>query len=371
MLSGHWQKLRRAGLYALGSLFAVILAFAITAVFLLLVGRDPVAVYTGIYQGAFGDSFSLSETLVAATPIMLCGLGVAIAQWLGMMNVGVEGQLYLGAIGATYVALHCPFSQSWQMLPLMLVAAAVCGAFWSFIPGLLKVTIGVSEVISTLLMNYVALLLVEFLIHGPWEDPNNVSWPQTAAFPACAELPHLFGTRVHLGIVFAIIIALLFAFLLPTTKIGFISRVIGSNPDAAEYAHYKVKRYQLWAMIISGAVAALAGFSQVSAIEGRLRSGLSPGYGYTGFLACWLARHNPIAVIIVSLLIGGLLSGADSLQLSAKLPFATVNILQGMIFFCLLASEQFINRLANSHIVVKDLKIENKKDPPSTVRGEA
>ncbi len=345
MLSNYRERIRQTCLYVLGSLAAVAVAFAITAVFLLVVGRDPLAVYTGIFQGAFGDKFSFSETLVASTPIMLCALGVAIAQWLGLMNVGVEGQLYLGAIGASYVALNCHYSHNWQLLPLMLIAAAICGAVWSFIPGLLRVTIGVSEVIVTLLMNYVALLLVEFLIHGPWEDPNNVSWPQTAAFPAAAELPHFFDTRVHLGIIFGIGIALLFAFLLPITKIGFIARVIGSNPDAAQYAHYKVKRYQLWAMIISGAVAALAGFSQVSAIEGRLRSGLSPGYGYTGFLACWLARHNPIAVIIVSVLIGGLLSGADSLQLSAKLPFATVNILQGMIFFCLLAFEQLVGRM--------------------------
>ena len=371
MLLSYWQKFRRAGLYVLGSVFAVVLAFAITAIFLLVVGRDPLTVYAGIYQGAFGDKFSFSETLVAATPIMLCGLGVAIAQWLGMMNVGVEGQLYLGAIGATYVALHCPFTQNWQLLPVMLIAAAICGALWSLIPALLRVYIGVSEVITTLLLNYVALLLVEFLIHGPWEDPNNVSWPQTAAFPAAAELPHFFDTRVHLGIVFGIAIALFFAFLLPTTKIGFISRVIGSNPDAAEYAHYKVKRYQIWAMIISGAVAALAGFSQVSAIEGRLRSGLSPGYGYTGFLACWLARHNPIAIVVVSILIGGLLSGADSLQLSAKLPFATVNILQGMIFFCLLASEQFVTKLVNKDVAQDYLKSEKIKDSPAELRGEA
>jgi general nucleoside transport system permease protein len=365
MLSTYHERIRQACLYILGSLIAILVAFAITAVFLLLVGRDPLAVYSGIYQGAFGDQFSFSETLVASTPIMLCALAVAIAQWLGLMNVGAEGQLYLGAIGASFVALNCHCSENWQLLPLMLLGAAICGAVWSFIPAVLRVTIGVSEVIVTLLMNYIALLLVEFLIHGPWQDPNNVSWPQTAAFPAAAELPHFFATRVHLGIIFGIGIALLLAALLPMTKIGFISRVIGSNPDAAQYAHYKVKHYQIWAMIISGAVAALAGFSQVSAIEGRLRSGLSPGYGYTGFLACWLARHNPIAVIIVSVLIGGLLSGADSLQLTAKLPFATVNILQGMIFFSLLACEQYIGRL-----VKKSPALTSASDIGPVARGE-
>jgi simple sugar transport system permease protein len=299
-------------------------------------------------SGAFGDSFSISETLVTATPIMLCALGVAVAGWLGLMNVGVEGQLYLGAIGATIIPLSMPNLPMWQMLILMFFSACIAGAFWSGVPAILRIWLGVSEVIVSLLMNYVAILLVEFLIHGPWLDPTSSSWPQTIAFPDSAQLPHLGIGRVHLGLLFGVGISLAFALLLPSTRAGFISRVIGQNPNAAEHAHYPLKRYQLIAMLLSGAIAAIAGFGQVSAIEGRLRSGLSPGYGYTGFLVCWLARHNPIAIIIVSILIGGLLSGADSLQLSAKLPFATVNILQGMIFFCLLASETFVQKISKS-----------------------
>lgn len=277
---------------------------------------------------------------------MLCALGVAVAGWVGLMNVGVEGQLYLGAVGATLVALNLPGAPAWQVLLLMGIAATVFGASWSGIAGILRVWLGVNEVIVTLLLNYVAILLVEFLIHGPWQDPTSTSWPQTAAFPATAELPHFPGVRVHLGICLAIGLSIIFAILLPLTRTGFIARVIGHSQDAAQYAQYAVGRYQIVAMLISGAIAALAGFGQVSAIEGRLRSGISPGYGYTGFLVCWLARHNPIAIVIVSILVGGLLSGADSLQLTAKLPFATVNILEGTIFFCLLALEQFIRKLA-------------------------
>jgi len=348
---GISEKARPALLYTAGSIGAVILALILTAFFLMAVGRDPISIYAGIWSGAFGDQFSISETLVAATPIMLCALGVAVAGWVGLMNVGVEGQLYLGAIGATLVALNMPNLSAWQMLPLMFVVAALFGASWSAVPAILRVWLGVSEVIVSLLMNYVAILLVEFLIHGPWQDPTSTSWPQTAAFPVTAELPHFPGVRVHLGICFGIVLSLFFAILLPLTRTGFIARVIGENQDAAEYSHYPVWRYQLIAMLLSGAIAALAGFGQVSAIEGRLRSGLSPGYGYTGFLVCWLARHNPIAIIVVSILVGGLLSGADSLQLTAKLPFATVNIVQGMIFFCLLASEQFIRKLARSRTV--------------------
>ena len=340
-----YGPLKRTGLYIGGTLLAVALAFAATGAFLALLGRDPVSTYAGIFTGAFGDSFSISETIVTATPIMLCALAVAIAGWLGLMNVGVEGQLYMGAIGATYVAINYGNIPAPQMLILMGAAACVAGALWSLIPAVLKVYLGVSEVIVSLLINYVAILLVEYLIHGPWQDPTNTSWPQTLSFPPAAELPHLFNTRVHLGIIFGVVLCLAFAVLLPLTKAGFISKAIGKNVDAAEYAHYKVAKYQIIAMLISGAVAALAGFGQVSAIEGRLRSGLSPGYGYTGLLVCWLARHNPIAIIIISILIAGLLSGADSLQLSAKLPFATVNILQGMIFFCVLGAEDFIRKL--------------------------
>lgn len=345
------ESARRALLYASGSVASVLLAFLLTSVFLLFVGRNPVEIYSGIISGAFGDQFSFSETLVAATPIMLCALGVAVPGWLGLMNVGVEGQLYLGAIGATFVALFFPHNMAaWAMLTLMGVSACAAGAAFSAIPGVLKVWLNVNEVIVSLLLNYVAILMVEFLIHGPWQDPSTSSWPQTAEFLSIAQLQHFGSTRVHPGFVLAIVLCLLFAVFLPITKMGYIARVIGHSERAARYAHYSVHRYQLIAMLIAGAVAGLAGFGQVSAIEGRLRSGLSPGYGYTGFLVCWLSRHDPIAIIIVSILVGGLLSGADSLQLSAKLPFATVNILEGAIFFCLLASEQFVRKLAGTRI---------------------
>jgi general nucleoside transport system permease protein len=340
------DRARRTIVYILSSAASVLLAFILTAAFLLAVGRDPLSVYAGIFMGAFGDAFSLSETLVAATPIMLCALAVAVAGWVGMMNIGVEGQLYMGAIGATLIPLSCPNLAAWEMLSLMFVSACAFGAVWAFIPAALRVWLGVSEVIVSLLLNYVASLSVDYLIHGPWMDPTSSSWPQTIAFPETAQLPHLPGGRVHLALALGLGFTLVFAVLLPITRVGFIARVIGQNPQAAEYAHYPVKRYVIGAMLLSGAIAAIAGFGQVSAIEGRLRSGLSPGYGYTGFLVCWLARHNPLAIIIVSILIGGLLSGADSVQLTSKLPFATVNILQGMIFFCLLASEKYVRKFS-------------------------
>ena len=338
---------QRAIVSIAGSLCSIAFGLMAVALFLMLAGRNPVSIYAGIFSSAFGDSFAISETLVAATPVMLCALAVAIAARVGLMNIGVEGQLLAGAIGSTFVALTMPAATpAWEMLLLMCIAGCLCGALWSAIPALLKVLLNVNETIVSLLLNYVAALVVEFLIHGPWQDPTTTSWPQTQAFPPSAELLHLPGCRVHLGLLIAVGIGVILMIVLHKTRAGFRASVIGNNLDAARYAHYPVSCYLIVAMLVSGAVAALAGFSQVSAIEGRLRSGLSPGYGYTGFLVCWLARHNPLAIIVTAVLLGGFLSGADNLQLSEKLPFATVNILQGAIFLFLLASERNIRRLA-------------------------
>ncbi len=342
----HLAGAQRAIISIAGSLCSISFGLLAVALFLVLAGRNPLSIYMGICSSAFGDSFAISETLVAATPVMLCALGVSIAARVGLMNIGVEGQLLVGAIGSTFVALTLPATTpAWQMLLLMCIAGCLTGAMWSAIPAVLKVRLNVNETIVSLLLNYVAALVVEFLIHGPWQDPNTTSWPQTQAFPPSAELLHLPGCRVHMGLALAVGIGIILMIVLHKTRVGFKASVIGNNASAAAYAHYPVKRYLLVAMLFSGAIAALAGFSQVSAIEGRLRSGLSPGYGYTGFLVCWLARYNPLAIIVTAVLLGGFLSGADSLQLSEKLPFATVNILQGAIFLFLLASERFIEKL--------------------------
>lgn len=327
---------------------AFVLALVVVGVLLLVQGRDPLSTYWRVLIGGFGDRFALSETLVAATPIMLCALSVAVAARVGLTTIGAEGQLYVGAIGATYVALAIPEASSWTLIPLMMCAACLCGGLWSGIPGLLRARFGVNETILTLLLNYVAVLLVQFLIHGPWKDPSSFSWPQSAALSSAAQLPRLGNTRIHLGLTFGLGFAFLFWVVLSRTRAGFVARVIGSNARAARYAHYPVARYLVAAMVISGAVAALAGMGQVSAIEGRLRSVLSPGYGYTGFLVAWLTRHNPVAIVFVSLLMGGLLAGADMLQLSEHLPAATLNVFQGLIFFFLLGSEQYIRRLSKT-----------------------
>ncbi len=338
------SKIYRDAVIFAGTAASILAGLAVVAVFLALVGRDPIATYGNILLSAFGDRFAISETLVAATPVMLCALAVAVAAWVGLLNIGVEGQLLMGAVGAAAVALSMPTAEPWQALPAMCAGACAAGAIWSGIPGWLRARLGVNETIVTLLMNYVAILIIEFLIHGPWQDPATTSWPQSASFCQAAQLPGLFATRLHAGFFVGVLLALVLALVMAKTKAGFCARVLGANPKAAQYAHIPIVKYLVVSMLVSGAIAAVAGFAQVSAIEGRLRSGLSPGYGYSGFLVCWLARHNPIAIVAISILMGGFISGADSLQLSEKLPFATVNILQAVIFLFLLASEMLVAR---------------------------
>jgi len=331
-----------------GSALAFLASLVVVGLLLLTQGRDPFRTYQGMFIGAFGSAYAVTETLVAATPIMLCALGVAVGAWVGLITIGAEGQLYMGALGATYAAMSMPHSPAWQVLPLMFCSACLLGALWSGIPGLLRARFGVNETILTLLLNYVAVLIVLYLIHGPWRDPLSFSWPQTAAFSPAAQLPRFGSTRLHLGLCFGVGIAGLLWMARSRTRWGFIAKVVGAGPRVAAYAHYPVARYLVGAMLLSGAIAAIAGMGQVSAIEGRLRAVLSPGYGYTGFLVAWLARHNPIGIVLVSVLMGGLLSGGDSLQLGERLPAATINIIQGLIFFFLLGSERYIKRFSQS-----------------------
>lgn len=342
------RMLRESVWQGFAPIAAVLVALVLMGGFLLAAGRNPFQTYMGIISGAFGSRFGIFETLVAATPIMLCALAVSLAAWVGLLSLGAEGQLYLGAIGATAVVLAIPQAPAWQLLPCMGLAAALAGGLWSVIPGALRARYEVNETIVSLLMNYIAVLLVEYLVHGPWQDSASYSWPQSPAFPVTAELPHWSASRLHLGFCFGPGLAVIFWLIRTRTRPGFVMRVLSSNQRAAQYAHYPVARYLIVTMLVSGAVAGLAGFGQVSGIEGRLRAAISPGYGYTGFLVAWLARHNPLAIVVVAILLGALLSGADSLQLREKLPFAAVNILQGCIFFCLLCADYFVDRSSTS-----------------------
>lgn len=326
------------------------LALLIGAVLLLIAGVDPIATYGAMLQGAFGtpeqwlqgDFYNLSETLVKAIPLMLCGLGVGIAFRMLFWNIGAEGQVAAGGIAAAGVALTWGSTLPAPLvLPAMIVAGFAAGALWGLIPALLKAYLRVNEIITTLMMNYIAILLVEYLYYGPWKDPKGWGFPGTAEFVEAAWLPRLPGTRVHLGLLLAVLAAAFIWLVLSRTKWGYEIRVIGENPRAARYAGISLVRNVVLVMILSGGLAGLAGMAEVSGIAHRLQTGLTVGYGYTAIIVAWLARLGPWRTLVVAFLFAALLVGGDQIQITMKLPASIALILQGAILFCMLGGEVF------------------------------
>ena len=314
------------------------LAFVVVGAFLVLFGKNPLLAYAEIFRGALGTSYGASEVIVRAIPLMLCAVATALPARMGLVNVGPEGQLHAGALAVTWGALTFGALPRPVFLPALVALGLLGGAIGAFVPALLRVKVGVNETISTLLLNYVIVLLVEHMVRGPWKDPMSFNWPYTPEFPDAARLSTYWGTRIHAGLWFALVAILLFYFTLRFTRWGYELRVIGDNPEAAGRAGIPIGRYTLLAMSIGGALAGLAGMAEICAIQGRLRPGISTGFGYTGFLVSWLALHHPLGIVVMAILLGVLSVGGDSIQISLGLPYATVNIITSLIFFIVLGS---------------------------------
>jgi ABC-type uncharacterized transport system permease subunit len=304
---------------------------------LLLAGKDPIQAYSDILSYSLGSGYGLSEVLVRMIPLLLTAVAVALPARMGLINVGGEGQLYMGALFATWGALTFPSLPAWLLLPLMIVLGFVGGGFWAAIPALLRVRGLVGETLSTLLLNYVAVLIVNFFLFGPWRDAKSAYFPQSPQFVDAAKLPHFGATRIHFGLVLALIAVVAFAFVISRTRWGLEMRAIGGNPAAALRNGIPIGRYIMLIMFISGGIAGLAGMGEASAIQGRLTQGISPGYGFIGFLIAWLAGANPWSVLVMSFFLAVISSGGDILQISQGLPFSVVNILMALILFVVLA----------------------------------
>ncbi len=312
------------------------LALAAFAVVLLVFRKNPLRAYRDIFAGTLTSAYGFSETLVKMIPLLLTAVAVAVPGSIWLINVGGEGQLHIGALFATWGALTFDGLPAWLLLPLMTALGFLGGGVWAAGSGLLRAKGWVSETISTLLMNYVAILLVNFFVFGPWRDPEGVNYPQTAQFADAALLPSFATTRVHLGLVFALAAVSLFAFVLSRTRWGLEMRAIGGNPEAARRSGIPVAKYMVWLMFIGGGVAGLAGMSEVSAIQGRLRTSLSPGYGYTGFLISWMAGGSPAGMVAAAFLLAVVTAGGDILQMTQAIPGSVVSILMAIILFVVL-----------------------------------
>lgn len=317
---------------------SVILAFLVGWVFLIVSGYDAGETYRRMLEGAVGTPYNLSETIVKAIPLALAGLAVSVAFRMKLWNIGAEGQLYMGAFAAGGVAMALGQWPAVILLPLMLAAAFISGALWGLIPGALKAYWQVNETITSLMLNYVAISWVSFLVFGPWKDPNSMGFPLAPRFSAQAYLPTLPDSRVHLGLLIAVAIAVLLFLIMQYTRWGYEVRVTGESQEAARYAGMNVMRNILLVMLVSGGIAGITGMVEVSGITHRLQQGISPGYGYTGIIVAWLARLNPFAILLVAFLFGALLVGGFGVQ-TYGIPYSIVLMLQGAVLFFLLAGE--------------------------------
>jgi simple sugar transport system permease protein len=318
-----------------------VLALLLFGVILLISGKDPIQSYKDIFTSTLGSGYGFSEVLVAMIPMLITALAVALPSRVGLINVGGEGQLYIGAAFATWGALTFKDQPAWILLPLMTLLGMVGGALWAFIPGYLKSIGLVNETITTLLMNSIAPKIIGFLIFGFWHSPMDTV--KTANFVSAARLPTFFNTRVHLGFVFALILLLLFWFVMKYTRWGLEMRAIGGNAQAARRNGIPLKGYLVTIMCIGGAMAGLAGMTMVSGYYGMLLLNFSIGLGFMGFLICWLAGGDPLGIFIMSFVVAVITTGGNLLQLTSDLPYAVVNILLAFTLFVVLARPTFFD----------------------------
>ncbi|HQV68629.1 MAG TPA: ABC transporter permease [Thermoflexales bacterium] len=323
---------------------AVVVALLLGMVVLALVGGDPIAAYKHIADASFGDIGVFSDTLVKATPLIFIGLGCAVAFRMKLWNIGAEGQLYIGALAASALVLSGVINASWSpvlAILAMIVASMIGGAIWGAIPGFLKAKLNVNEIITTLMMNYIAISLVNFFVFAVWSEkgfqmsavfPKNTWLPRLADF--AAQVPEFRGLTTHFGLVIALVAVVVVWFILYRSKWGYEIRLTGDNAKAASYAGINIVRNTVLVMMLSGALAGLAGMSEVTGVIHRLQGSLSPGYGYTGIIIAWLARLNPFGVVISSVLFGALILAGREIQ-----PAGVPKLIQGMILFMLIASD--------------------------------
>jgi simple sugar transport system permease protein len=318
---------------------ALLVAFAVGGLVVALAGRDPWLAFTALLDGSFGSLDSLSEVGVKACPLLLVGIAVAIAFRAGIWNIGGEGQLLAGAIAVAWLGGSARDLPGWCAVPLMLVAAACAGALWAAVAAFLKVRRHVSEVISTIMLNFVALGLVSYLVHGPLMESAG-AYPQTDAVGAAMRLPRFDPLlRVHAGLLVALLAAGLSSVLLFRTVFGYEMRAVGGNADAARLAGIRIERCIFITLLLSGGLAGLAGGIEVSAVTYRVYEKFSPGYGFTAIAVALLGRLHPAGVVAAAFLLGALEAGSNSMQRVAGVSSVLVSVLQATVIFSLIAVE--------------------------------
>jgi ABC-type uncharacterized transport system permease subunit len=325
---------------------ALLLAAAVFALFLMALGKSPVTFVELVWRGAFGSWFSLQNTLQRAAPLLLTALCVALPAQLGLVVIGGEGAVVLGGLAAGVIALPLMGAPSFVVLFAMAIAGMLIGGAWIGLTGLLRATRGVNETIASLLLAYIAIALFNHLVEGPLRDPGSLNKPSTSPIGEANMLGTIPGTDLHWGLVVGLIACIGFWVLIYRTSFGFAARVTGGNMRAAQLQGLPVAKYMVLACVLGGACAGLAGMIEVAAVHGSANASLAAGYGFAGILIAFLARQNPLAILPMAILLGGINAAGGLVQRRMGLPDATVLVLQGMIFVSILASETFYGRIA-------------------------
>ena len=339
------RRLASAAEYILVPALALLCSLVLFGAFVGASGRSPLDLYFYMYQGAFGTWFSWQNSLTRAAPLILTALCTALPAQLGMVIIGGEGALLIGALAATGAALALPSAPPLVVQLAMVCAGMLGGGLWIMLAGGLRQYRGVNETISSLLLVYIAIAILNHLVEGPMRDPASLNKPSTPEIGAANMIGSIPGTDVHWGLVFGVVAAVASYILIYRTVFGFAARVAGGNIRAAKIVGLGVSKLIMTICFLAGAAAGLAGMVEVAAVEGRANANLAAGYGFTGILVAFLARQNPLAIIPVAILLGGISASGGLLQRRLGLPDASVQVLQGIIFVFVLASDALYGRI--------------------------
>jgi len=343
----------------LSPVLAGLLTLITGAIFFAVEGQDPLFALKTLLYTPISDVYGLSELCVKAAPIMLCAIGLAVVYRANVWNIGAEGQLLMGGLFASAVAVNVIESDGFWVLPAVLIAGMMGGGLWAFLAAWLKTRFHANEILTTIMLNYIALNFLIYSVHGPLKDPDGYNFPESAMFGDSALLPTLVdGTRVHAGILFAMLAVVVIWVLLSRSFLGFQIKVLGLDASAARLAGFKDKKLIWIAMLISGALAGLAGASEVSGPIGQLVPQISPGYGYAAIIVAFLGRLHPVGILLASMLMALIYMGGEMAQIELGMPLAITGLFQGMLLFYLLACDV---------LITYRIKLKTKK--PTLVRG--
>lgn len=325
-------------------LLALLLTVLTSTVVFSLLGVNPLEALENFFIKPINNQYGATELLVKATPLILCAIGLSVGFRANVWNIGAEGQLTMGAIvgGGVFIYLHDV--DSVLLLPAMILMGAIGGALWAAIPAFLKTRFNANEILTSLMLVYVAILILSLLVHGPWRDPDGFNFPESRTFSESATMPILMeGTRLHFGTIIALLAVFGTWIMLSKTLVGFQVKVIGAAPKAGSYAGFSQKKIVWFCLLFGGAMAGLAGVSEVSGPVGQLLPSISPGYGFTAIIVAFLGRLHPVGIIFAGLLMALTYLGGETAQINLGLPVAVTGVFQGMVLFYLLACDVLVN----------------------------